>query len=423
MKPTIALKGLLLAAITAVSAGAQTPINITVTNPAAITRTDELVVLSRAFLQQKLGVLATGKYIQVKYSNTPQVVQFDDLDGDGVWDEACLLHTFLPSEKVVFAVVASDDPAAIKVRVRAHTRQMHKLPDNSFGPSVVKDTMPYNNPPTDFSKQKLPPYLTEGPGWENDKVGFRKYFDTRNANDLWGKVTRNMVLDEVGVHPEVIYHNFNPDWGMDILKVGGSLGAGGLALQFRDNGKDTLVRFGRNVGRTIYTELANGPVRAMFTLQYQGWKIGNNKPIDVEEQISIWGGQYFFENKVTIKEAPVDARLVTGLNDFFVAQADTLRTPIPVLYTYGIQSENKDNLGMAILVPAQHFAGYGKTPDANTDVSNTFTIAQHVTNNHLLSYRFMACWEKSDPQFATKKGFEAFLQNEAFKAAKPLEIK
>ena len=53
-----------------------------------------------------------------------------------------------------------------------------------------------------------------------------------------------MVLDEVGTDTAKNYHQLS-DWGMDILKVGTSLGAGALALQLQTNdGKDSLVRLG-----------------------------------------------------------------------------------------------------------------------------------------------------------------------------------
>ena len=32
-------------------------------------------------------------------------------------------------------------------------------------------------------------YQTDGPSWENDKVGFRHYLDGRNSKDVFGKKT------------------------------------------------------------------------------------------------------------------------------------------------------------------------------------------------------------------------------------------
>lgn len=59
----------------------------------------------------------------------------------------------------------------------------------------------------------------EGPGWESYKVGYRFYLDWRNAIDIFGKKTPEMVLQNVGQDGFDSYHE-TAEWGMDILKVG-----------------------------------------------------------------------------------------------------------------------------------------------------------------------------------------------------------
>lgn len=390
---------------------------ISITNLLGIERTDELVILSRTFLQKKLGKIAKEQYVILTNNKVPQVVQVDDLDGDGVWDEAVFLHTFKPNEKATFNASISDHPATVKARVMAHVREQHKLADESFGPSVMRDTMPYNNKPTDFSKQKLPPYLTEGPAWENDKVGFRKYFDTRNTNDIWGKTTTRMVLDEVGVDPSKIYHNFDSTWGMDILKVGKSLGAGALALQIRMPGhKDSLARFGNNVMQEIYEQVADGPIRAIFRIKYVGWQIGKLAPINIEEQISIWGGQYFFENKVTVKNTPSRMRLVTGIPDFYGADTGIiLEKGAKALYNFGNLSENKDGLGLAIATSTKNTPIFNRTPDAGQEILNTYTASMFCKALVPITYRFYSAWQQSDRRFASKELFEKYMKKEVMK--------
>src|SRR5690606_39104936 len=117
--------------------------------------------------------------------------------------------------------------------------------------------------------------------------------------------TSAMVLDYVGANPGNSYHKLS-DWGMDILIVGKSLSAGGLAVNVPLQGRDTLVRLGgANMGKIIYEKVADGPVRAIFRMHYPEWNIlGDGKLASLTEEISIWGGQYFFESKVTLKGAP-----------------------------------------------------------------------------------------------------------------------
>ncbi|ANH79716.1 DUF4861 domain-containing protein [Niabella ginsenosidivorans] len=397
---------------------------ITVINPSDIARKDELVVLKREWLKKKLPLLSNDHYVVIADKGTPQVVQYDDMDGDGSWDEAVLLLDLAPGQQRTLTATVSDQPAAVKAVVRSYVRQKHRLPDSRFGANVLTDTMPYNNAPTDFSKQKLPPYLTEGPAWENDKVGFRKYFDTRNANDIWGKRVPQMVLDEVGADPSKIYHNL-ADWGMDILKVGKSLGAGALALKLSINEKDTLIRFGSNVKQEIYRQVTTGPLRSVFEVIYKDWQyLPNQAPITVTEQISIWGGQYFYENKVSFNTVPANASLVTGTIDFYSKEDHKISKPgVAGLYTYDRQSEHKDLLGLGILTPAKYFNGYGHIGAIPGDITNVFTLDMKISQEQPTLYRYYVGWELSDRVFATKQGFERFIDSEEVKFGRPVIIR
>ncbi|HSC52005.1 MAG TPA: DUF4861 family protein [Phnomibacter sp.] len=405
---------------------AQSASSIVVANATSLQRSDELVLLKRTFLQKKLKQLTTKDYVLVKHGNQPIVVQYDDLNGDGIWDEAVFLYTFKPKESVRFAITVSNMPAAIKAVVKAHVRQKHKLADNSFGETVLADTMPYNNAPTDFSKQKLPPYLTEGPAWENDKVGFRKYFDMRNANDTWGKTTGKMVMDEVGVNPDSIYHN-RSWWGMDILKVGKSLGAGAIALHIplKEKGRDTLLRMGSNAKHIVYRSIADGPVRAIFSISYEDCTVATNlQPITVVETISIWGGQYFYNNEVMIKNAPKGTRLGTGIPDFYHCNMDSIKTKASVaLYSFGKQSEYGDTLSMAILVPAKNFDRISKAAEEHSDIKDAFLISQRVANNEPVRYRFYSLWQLTNNVFSDKKNVHSFLGEQTALMQSPLVIK
>lgn len=82
------------------------------------------------------------------------------------------------------------------------------------------------------------PYQTDGPSWENDKVGFRHYLDERNSKDVFGKKVSCMSPDSVGINQEGVtednYHVME-EWGRDILAVGNSVGIGGIALMIWDS--------------------------------------------------------------------------------------------------------------------------------------------------------------------------------------------
>ena len=393
---------------------------LSVHNPSPIERADELMVLTREMIEQKTGKLAGGEYINITTpNNEPLVIQFDDLNKDGFWDEAVFLYTFEPNETTQLSVTQTNSRLN-KAVVRAHVRMRKKNADNTFGPLLDSATVPQSTLPTDFSTKKLPTYLTEGPAWENDKVAFRIYMDTRNTKDIYGKRTPKMMMDTVGVLPENSYHNLS-DWGMDILAVGKSLGAGSLAVSVPGvNGKDTLVRLGgANVEQTTFEKVADGPVRAIFRMHYKNWTaVDGIPPINVTEEISIWGGKYFYESSVTVTNAPVGAKVVTGIVNLKTKNSHELTVEgAKALYSYGLQSENKDNLGLAVIVKNTYSPTFGKTPNAGSEIVNTYTATMPLSNEPV-KFRFYAGWEISDLLFTKIESFKQFLNNEAIEYGK-----
>ena len=400
---------------------------LTITNPAEIERRDELIELTRQVIEAKVGKIPPGKYAVINTKdNKPVVLQYDDLDNDGNWDEAAFLYSLKPKEEISFSIAVADAPASIKAVVKAHARHKRKNADNSFGDDLVKDSIPPGQAATDFTKQPLPPFLTEGPAWENDKVGFRLYFDVRNGKDIWGKTTTRMVLDEVGLDAANNYHK-QAEWGMDILKVGKSLGAGSLALSVPlNNGRDTLVRLGgMNMGKVIYEKIADGPVRAIFRLHYPEWKVlDDSPPVSLTEEISICGGQYFYESKVMVTGAPLNSELVTGIVNLHSKQSYQLDTAdCKILYTYDTQTENNDKLGMGIIMRKEFFNAFGTTANEGTDIQNTYTIAATIYKDKPVSFRFYAGWEKSSDLFNSEKSFREFLAREAVFIKYPVIMK
>jgi len=388
-------------------------------------RNDELVVISRNQLEKNTGLIPASKYVIVSdKNNRPYVLQHDDLNGDCKWDEIVFLQSFKPLEKVFLKFSISNSPATVKSVVRAHARHIRKNADDTFGSDLLKDSIPAGQLGADFNVVKLPPFLTEGPAWENDKVGFRIYLDVRNGKDIWGKTTSKMMMDEVGVNPADNYH-VQSAWGMDILKVGKSLGAGSLAMIVTVNGKDSLVRLGAvNMGRVIYSKISDGPVRAVIRLTYPEWKVLDGiSAVTVTEEISIWGGQYFYQSKVSVKNAPAKAKIVTGIVNLHSKEFKELHNKTTAfIYTYDMQSENKDQLGMSIMLPPTAVYKTGQTPNKGTDVQNTYYVLADVNKKHPFTYRFYAGWEKSETFFTTETGFRNYLIEQAKFYAAPVQV-
>jgi hypothetical protein len=418
----IALAFVVLLQSTACNVEAQSVKMISISNPLDQYRADELIVLKRKEIEKKLGVIPEGKYLSLTTKDdTKVVVQQDDLDGNGKWEEAAFLYSFGPKEKVVFKLAVANVNSNANAVAKAHVRLKKKTSNETFGPSITKEEMPLKNPATDFSKQPLPLYLTEGPGWENDKVAFRLYFDVRNGKDIFAKRTARMVLDSVGVKVHPSYHELQ-DWGMDVLHAGKSLGSGALALLVLKDGKDTLMRLGgENIKRTVYQQIADGPIRGLFRISYE-WQI-EGKPVHIEEQTSIWGGQYFYESSVRVIGAPDGSKLICGIASFYDNVFQNFSTnSTQVFLSHGRQSEHKDYLGMAIVVPQKDFEFAGSTPNAGSDILNTYIVAQNIQPGKPCNFRFYAGWERSDTQFASINFLKDFLKKETKEMAAPLRV-
>ncbi|HVK97588.1 MAG TPA: pectinesterase family protein [Flavisolibacter sp.] len=305
------------------------------------------------------------------------------------------------------------------VTATAHVRLRKRSNDGSYGEILHKEVMPVHHPANDFTKQAIPYYQTEGPAWENDKVGFRIYLDVRNAKDIFGKTTSVMVMDTVGTFGDKYYHNFDPRWGMDILKVGTSLGAGGLAIQLKSpTGTDTLIRLGGTaVQQTSYEVLKDGPDEAVFRLHYKNWKVFD-RTYNLTEEISIKPGDYFYESRVTMNGLQGDEKLVTGIVNLKTSRVYNLEQGnASVIYTHDVQSENNDVLGMAVMVDKKFNPVFGEQPREGSGITNTYTAAMKIRNNQPVVFRFYAGWEQTNKSFRDKEYFKNFLVKEANKPA------
>ncbi|MGQ8364967.1 DUF4861 family protein [Glaciecola sp. 1036] len=147
----------------------------------------------------------------------------------------------------------------------------------------------------------------EGPGWENDLIGYRLYLDWRNAIDVFVKTDSELVLDQVGLDGYDSYHEL-ADWGGDALKVGKSLGVGALG---RVSG-DAIMHF-QHVENTRWDLDKNTKLQAGFTINYAGWRSAAeaDDEVDVSTEYEIVARDPSSSIKVSLSR-PIEG-LVTGL--------------------------------------------------------------------------------------------------------------
>lgn len=247
----------------------------------------------------------------------------------------------------------------------------------------------------------------EGPGWESDKVGYRLYLDWRNAVDVFGKKVREPVLENVGMDGYESYHH-EQDWGMDILKVGKSLGIGSIGWW---NG-EKAIRV-EKTDSVICRVLADGIIKSQVQTWYYRWDLGVQK-VNLNSVISIDAGSRM-THECLLFDAPV-ANICTGIRKEpkgKVIQIKGENEKWACLATWGKQSLNNDLLGLAIIYPNQHAE---LTEDKHSH------IVQFKKPSTQVEYYFLAAWEKEPNGIKSEEAFVKYIKEELNKLETPLII-
>lgn len=396
---------------------------ITLKNPLAEDRTDEVIVFSREEIAAKID-LAEDKLPIFREGDKWIPSQVDDLNGDGIWDEVVVLVDIKANETIkatIGLIAASDYPIVEK---RTNLRLGIHQEDGSYKEVDYYKAVPVSEPFKIIAQG-------EGVTWENDKIAFRVYFDCRNVKDLFGKRKPVMVADDVHTPAIPDYHVLN-DWGMDVLHCGSSLGSGGIALLRNDS----LIRLG-STKVYEYQKIVEGPIRSVFDLKYSGWDV-DGEEMEAVERITIYPGKYWFESDVTFYGCSEDDQIVTGIvtsqlkkEPFQFEVAD-----FTCIGTHDVQSLNNDELGMAVIVPKDEAGKIGRTsninwfekgvktvPEKNFShvISETYYIGQQCKEAQPTKHYFFSVWGLDKDQWKTEDGFRDYIVDEAEKLSSPIQ--
>jgi hypothetical protein len=403
-KISILFIGMLLSACTT-----EESITLILENQSDQTRHDAGIVISRGEISGWAELNDTLYPVLKTADGTYIPSQTDDLDGDGSWDELFVVTDFAGNEIKEVSLEFVEMSSYPETAARTNIRFASKTNGYEEVSSATREQHA-NNAITSKVWQM------EGPAWENDYIGFRNYFDQRNGVDIFGKVSNEMVLDKVGHHSFPSYHEYNPDWGMDVLKVGASLGAGSIAYLFNDS----LYRVGDN-GTGTYQALVEGPLRSIFRFEFIDWDMGGNL-INVTHDISIQAGTFYYENKVSYSGGVKNLQLICGIVNsksdelFEVKDAEKSRA----FYTHDLQSLDTTLLGMGILVNEKEFIATSETPDLGAGITGTYCIHLSAAPDQSVTFRFYAVWEKQNEKWADKSAFEALLAQDAAFLSHPI---
>jgi hypothetical protein len=361
---------------------------------------DLATVVSRSTVYGFLQDTGTDQLIVVKDANGEILPsQCDDLDGDGRWDEVAFLCDLEAGEKKGILFETAEKMPEFPVRTNIRFGRVTKPFEDVLSDLRMK---------TNDTKYTAPVFQMEGPAWENDIIAFRNYYDARNGIDIFGKRTSAMVLDSVGVNGRD-YHILS-DWGMDILKVGNSLGAGAIAIEIGDS----LYRVGP-CEEGNYRLITEGPVRAILEMTYKKVPAGG-RFYNITHQISICAGDRFYRSRVWVSDLQGDEMLVTGIVNLHDVPADTLSEgDRKVIYSLGNQGISGEVLGMAVILPADRFKRFREAPVTGSGIVSTHLVSMTPEKNKPVEFYFLAAWEMQDGRVKEKEYFARLLREAALK--------
>jgi len=384
---------------------------IILTNPHDHPLKDACVVIEREAFRQPDDSLIPVIYDGKKNQAIP--IQTDDLNSDGSWDEAAILVSLKPGETLVGKIEWRLQEVSPILPLRTNIYLGISRNRDGHFTEVQKEVFP-----PDYECSTPYQYQFEGVGWENDVIAFRTYCDRRNGKDIFGKTTSEMILPDVGKIEN--YHEFQ-SWGMDILKVGNSLGIG--ATGAKKNG--VLYR----LGDTRYHDfqvLAEGPVRSIFTLGFNGWSVDGDT-LSATETITITAGRNGYTNRFEITGNNVPDTLISGLSMLGIDGKPGFITvqDWPGITLSGVNDLDNRFLGMAIFTKNPEGFSSGRTPKASEiydikspeyqavkfhpQISDTYYLS---TDGPVANFYVFTLWEGRYPDVKTKKIFEEKVKEE-----------
>jgi len=249
-------------------------LKVTVINPLAIDRTNEIVSVSLATIQQKLNAGAKATFIIV--------------DAKGA--------------QLPYQVLANGRSVIFQANVKANGKAEYTIKAGTPDKFASK------------TSGRFVPERKDDFAWESDRIAFRMYGpklapeNPSNGVDVWLKKTDELIVDKFydgDLHKEISYH-VDHGQGLDCYKVAHTLGAGGIAPY-----TDTTLWV--NGFYSKWKVIENGPLRTSFVLSYDSIKVGKSW-LKEKLIISIDAGSNLNKAIVTYSgKVPVNMKLAAGL--------------------------------------------------------------------------------------------------------------
>lgn len=385
-----------------------------VTNPISIVRKDEVISIPVESLKNANTEFNENAFV-VFDGKLQLPSQTEDVNGDGKAENIVILADLKENESKDL-IIESDKTAVLKSEYKQRThaeisvKTDYKLEHGIYSGGRFQNVAEVEMPKDHFAHDAL--YKYEGPGWESDRVAYRFYLDSRNRNDIFGKVTDRMILQEAGskdlVSDSKESYTRMCEWGMDIFKVGESLGIGSIGMM--NNGKITAIS---KTDKVTVKVLGDGPIRSGILTKYFNWKV-DSLLFNISSFVSISAGSRLTRTDIEISGSPENICTGIAKHDGCTLLKDSSDHSWGYIASYGKQSLAGDNLGLVIF--------YKKSDLINITEDEASYIVILKPSANLVSYYFGAAWDKELNGIKTEKEFGQYLHDETEKISNPVAV-
>jgi hypothetical protein len=340
-----------------------------------------------------------------------KIVDVEIIKEAGSMKHVLLIHTsFLPDEKKIITLSenrsTNNDPPK-KTQAYLGEKKNYQLMDGVYTGGNFESVHKTILPPGHFAHNAL--YQYEGPGWESELIGYRLYLDSRNRIDIFGKKKQDLFINEIGKNDLVSdgkesYQKMQ-DWGMDIFKVGSTLGIGSIAAY---NNNEVV-----SVSTTIKTtcEIFDNNLLSEVKINYNAWQIGKNS-FDLTSILAIRA-----DSRLTSAQHIVDGNDInfcTGLakhsgTEFIVNDNNEWG----YIAVWGKQTLVNDNLGIAL---------FFNTADVQEITENEINHLVIFKPSSQVEYYFAALWEQEPQGPGNKHDFLQYLDEKSARLNSPIQI-
>ncbi len=263
--------------------------------------------------------------------------------------------------------------------------------------------------------------------WENDRIGHRVYGPALNSPaaaavgerlrasgvDVWGKRVTYSVIDRWYLKGHDQFHKDGEGEGLDLYSIGGSRGAGGTGIW---DGK-TLSTSDNFSARRV---LANGPLRAVFELDYAPWRAGAVS-VTEHKRFIVDAGRNFDEVTSTLAFTGAPQMLAIGITHHPKTQT-VVNKNAKGRYMSVWENSADGGLGIAvILAPDVESAGFAEEPIGSKGEFGNYLLLVKAPASKPIHYYLGTGWDRSG-QFKSKDDWDRYVADFVSRVNDPVDV-